>query len=144
MQFMQRGDKITKYIEYEILNHRVLRHPLVIQFKEAFLTKDHICIVMEYANGGTMFSYVSEAGRLREADAQWFFQQLILGIDYCHRKGIVNRDIKLENLLLMKVPNQRPCIKLCDFGYSKHDSGGAPETKVGTLACEYRSSPNTS
>lgn len=71
-----------------------------------------------------MFSYVSQSGRLREADAQWFFQQLILGIDYCHRKGIVNRDIKLENLLLMSIPNQRPCIKLCDFGYSKLDQVG--------------------
>jgi len=31
---------------------------------------------------------------------RWFFQQLILAVDYCHRKGVANRDIKLENTLL--------------------------------------------
>ena len=31
---------------------------------------------------------------------RWFFQQLVLGIDYCHQKGVVNRDVKLENALL--------------------------------------------
>jgi serine/threonine protein kinase len=32
--------------------------------------------------------------------ARWFFQQLILAVDYCHKKGVANRDIKLENTLL--------------------------------------------
>jgi serine/threonine-protein kinase SRK2 len=38
--------------------------------------------------------------RLKEAASRWFFQQLIIGLDYCHRRGVVNRDIKLENTLL--------------------------------------------
>ena len=109
---MQRGDKISKYIEYEILNHRVLRHPLVIQFKEAFLTKDHICIVMECANGGTRFSYVSEAGRLKYSQTQQFSQQMILGIKYCPRKGNWNRDNKAENPVPEKVPQSHTAIKI--------------------------------
>lgn len=43
--------------------------------------------------------------------------QLIVGLDYCHRMGVVNRDIKLENTLLDSSP--RPLVKICDFGYSK-------------------------
>eukprot|EP00983_Pelagomonas_calceolata_P088209 1157151-Pelagomonas_calceolata.AAC.10 len=39
-----------------------------------------------------------------EPAARWFFQQLVIGLDYCHRKGVVNRDIKLENTLLQMVP----------------------------------------
>lgn len=39
-------------------------------------------------------------GRLREGVARWFFQQLVLGLDYCHKRGVANRDIKLENTLL--------------------------------------------
>ncbi len=38
--------------------------------------------------------------RVQEVAARWFFQQLILGIDYCHKKGVANRDVKLENTLL--------------------------------------------
>ncbi len=82
------------------MNHRMLRHPHVIEFKEVFLTSEYICIAMEYASGGSLFTYVQRAVRLKEAAARWFFQQLIIGLDYCHRRGVVNRDIKLENTLL--------------------------------------------
>ena len=95
-QFLERGDKITKYIEAEVLNHRILHHPHVIEFREVFLTDEYICIAMEYASGGSLFQYVQKAGRLQEPAARWFVQQLIIGLDYCHRKGVVNRDIKLE------------------------------------------------
>ncbi len=135
---------MTKYVEFELLNHRVLRHPHVIEFKvrssffmhaqgnhattpattlavaptscvhllyflcmhsllasqEVFATDRFICIVMEYAGGGSLFNYVQRAGRLREAAARWFFQQLVLALDYIHKKGVVVRDVKLENALL--------------------------------------------
>ena len=47
---------------------------------------------------------MQRAIRLKEPAARWFFQQLVIGLDYCHRKGVVNRDIKLENTLLQMVP----------------------------------------
>ncbi|KIY91249.1 hypothetical protein MNEG_16715 [Monoraphidium neglectum] len=94
------GLEVNRYVEAEILNHRSLRHPHVIEFKEVFVTSEYICIAMEFASGGSLFTYVQRAVRLKEAAARWFFQQLIIGLDYCHRKGVVNRDIKLENTLL--------------------------------------------
>ena len=62
-----------------------------------------------------------QTGGIPEAHARWFFQQLIIAVDYCHRLGIANRDIKLENTLL---DDSRPLpkVKLCDFGYSKDES----------------------
>lgn len=135
IKFLERGDRVTRYVEAEILNHRSLRHPHVIEFKEVFLTKDYICIAMEYACGGSLFQYVQRAGRLREAAARWFFQQLIIALDFCHKKGVVNRDIKLENTLLQAVPGlPLPLLKICDFGYSKADFMSAPKSRVGTLA----------
>lgn len=92
--------QVSKYVEAELVNHSLLRHPHVIQFKEVFLTHKYICIVMEYATGGTLFQYVQKQGRLKEAVARWFFQQLVVGVDYCHRRGVANRDMKLENTLL--------------------------------------------
>ena len=42
-------------------------------------------VVMEYAAGGDMFQRVKACGGLKEDDARWFFQQLIIGLDYCHK-----------------------------------------------------------
>ncbi len=75
----------------------VLRHPHVIQFKEVFLTSEYIAIAMEYATGGSLFHYVQKQTKLKEAVARWFFQQLIIGVDYCHKRGVANRDIKVLN-----------------------------------------------
>ena len=41
---------------------------------------------MDYANAGSLFSYVQQRGRLREPLARWYFQQLVLAVDYVHRK----------------------------------------------------------
>ncbi|GIL70722.1 hypothetical protein Vretimale_3824 [Volvox reticuliferus] len=133
VKFIERGDKITKYVEREIMNHQCLVHPHIVQFREVFLTPSHLSIVMEYAPGGDMFEYVVKKNGLREDEARWFFQQLIVGLDYCHRMGVVNRDIKLENTLLDSSP--RPLVKICDFGYSKHEKfQSAPGSRVGTPA----------
>ncbi|KAF6257324.1 kinase-like domain-containing protein [Scenedesmus sp. NREL 46B-D3] len=126
--------EVTKYVEAEIVNHSLMRHPHVIQFKEVFLTHRFICIVMEYATGGSLFQYVQQHGCLKEAVARWFFQQLVVGVDYCHRKGVANRDIKLENTLLQEVLRlPLPLVKICDFGYSKAENKSAAKSKVGTL-----------
>lgn len=93
-----------------------------------------INVVMDYANGGSLFEYVQARNRLPEALARWFFQQLVLAVDYCHKKGVANRDIKLENTLLAMAPGlPRPLVKICDFGYSKHDNRSVARSKVGTL-----------
>lgn len=135
IKFIERGDRVNRYVEAEVLNHRMLRHPHVIEFKEVLLTPEYLCIAMEYASGGNLFSYVQRAVRLKEPAARWFFQQLVIGLDYCHRKGVVNRDIKLENTLLQMVQGlPLPLLKICDFGYSKAHFMSAPKSKVGTLA----------
>ncbi len=52
-----------------------------------FLTRTHLAIAMEYAPGGDLFRYVlrHKAARLAEAQARWIFQQLVIGLDFCHR-----------------------------------------------------------
>lgn len=133
IKFIERGEKVTKYVSREIINHRHLMHPHIVQFKEVFLTPRYLAIVMEYVPGGDMFEHVVKKGGLRESEARWFFQQLIVGVDYLHRMGVASRDIKLENTLLDSSP--RPLVKICDFGYSKHEKfQSAPGSRVGTPA----------
>lgn len=52
---------------------------------QVFLTANHLVLAMEFAAGGDLFKYVSSRKSLGEPEARWFFQQLIVGIDYCHR-----------------------------------------------------------
>ncbi|KAL2528317.1 Serine/threonine-protein kinase SRK2H [Forsythia ovata] len=55
MKCIERGRKIDENVAREIINHRSLRHPNIIRFKEVVLTPTHLGIVMEYAAGGELF-----------------------------------------------------------------------------------------
>ena len=62
IKFIARGSKITRYVEHELINHKVLRHPHIVKFKEVFLTNLYLAIVMEYAAGGDILDYVLQRG----------------------------------------------------------------------------------
>ena len=79
---------------------------------------------------------------MKEEHCRFFYQQIILALDYCHKMSISNRDIKLENTLLDSTrPDRNPLIKLCDFGYSINDSHSLPKTAVGTPGYTGASAP---
>ncbi|XP_042973531.1 serine/threonine-protein kinase SRK2A isoform X1 [Carya illinoinensis] len=84
MKYIERGQKIDENVAREIINHRSLRHPNIIRFKEVVLTPTDLAIVMEYASGGELFERICNAGRFSEDEARYFFQQLISGVHYCH------------------------------------------------------------
>ncbi|EYU39397.1 hypothetical protein ABFS82_11G089800 [Erythranthe guttata] len=133
VKYIERGDKIDENVRREIINHRSLRHPNIVRFKEVILTPTHLAIVMEYASGGELFERISNAGRFNEDEARFFFQQLISGVSYCHSMQICHRDLKLENTLLDGSP--APRLKICDFGYSKSSLlHSQPKSTVGTPA----------
>ena len=52
---------------------------------QVFLTPEYLAIVMEYATGGDMFQLVVGNRGLPEQDSRWYFQQLIIAVDYCHK-----------------------------------------------------------
>ncbi|XP_028092781.1 serine/threonine-protein kinase SRK2I-like isoform X5 [Camellia sinensis] len=133
VKYIERGDKIDENVQREIINHRSLRHPNIVRFKEVILTQTHLAIVMEYAAGGELFERIRNAGRFSEDEARFFFQQLISGVSYCHTMQVCHRDLKLENTLLDGSP--APRLKICDFGYSKSSVlHSQPKSTVGTPA----------
>ena len=77
-------------------------------------TPADIYVVMEYVRSGELFDYIVEKGRLAEDEARHFFQQIISGVEYCHRNMVVHRDLKPENLLL----DGTMAVKIADFGLS--------------------------
>ncbi|KAK3025934.1 hypothetical protein RJ639_040850 [Escallonia herrerae] len=133
VKFIERGKKIDEHVQREIMNHRSLKHPNIVRFKEVLLTTTHLAIVMEYAAGGELYERISNAGRFNENEARFFFQQLISGVSYCHSMEICHRDLKLENTLLDG--STAPRVKICDFGYSKSAVlHSQPKSTVGTPA----------
>eukprot|EP00884_Botryococcus_braunii_P014305 jgi/Botrbrau1/22876/Bobra.0065s0034.1 len=139
IKLLERGVQMRTfktYVTREVLHQSSLRHPFVIGLSEVFLTPNHLALVMEYAEGGNMLDCVLRQPhhRLTEDKCRWIFQQLIIGLDFCHRMGVANRDLKLENLLLNKQwhDGMRPLVKICDFGYSKSELSSPARTSVGT------------
>ncbi len=72
---------------------------------QVFLTPQYLGIVMEFAPGGDMFEYVVKKNGLREDEARWFFQQLIVGLDYCHKR--VRGQINTLHVALASKPSRR-------------------------------------
>lgn len=100
------------YREIHIL--RGLDHPNIVRLHEMVETERHIGIILEYASGGELFDYILNHRYLKDGPARKLFSQLISGVGYLHRKGIVHRDLKLENLLLDRNKN----IIITDFGFA--------------------------
>ncbi|KAH7279957.1 hypothetical protein KP509_37G045000 [Ceratopteris richardii] len=103
-------EKVTR--EIKIL--KLFMHPHIIRLYEAIDTPADIFLVMEHVNNGELFDYIVEKGRLSDDEARRFFQQIISGVEYCHRNMVVHRDLKPENLLLDSEYN----VKIADFGLS--------------------------
>src|SRR3569833_1229703 len=76
-----------------------LRHPNIVQLHKMEESERHFGIVLEYASGGELFDYILNHRYLKDNAAKRLFAQLISGVGYLHKRGIVHRDLKLENLL---------------------------------------------
>ncbi|XP_044841571.1 testis-specific serine/threonine-protein kinase 4 isoform X2 [Mauremys mutica] len=108
-------DYLNKFLPREIQVMKGLHHKYLITFYQAIETTSRHYIVMELAPGGDILEWIQNSGPCAEPLAGRWFAQLTLGVAYLHSKGIVHRDLKLENLLLDKREN----VKISDFGFSK-------------------------
>ena len=101
-------------IHREIAILRDLAHPNIVRLHEMVETERNIGIILEYASGGELFDYILNHRYLKDPAARRLFAQLVSGVGYLHKKGIVHRDLKLENLLL----DQNRNIIITDFGFA--------------------------
>ena len=118
-----------KKLEREITIMKLIRHDNIMTLFDVYETKDELFLVMELIEGGELFDYLVKKGRLAEDEGRQFFQQMLLGLDYCHRHLICHRDLKPENLLLDSNRN----IKIADFGMARFQhTGKMLETSCGS------------
>ena len=94
----------------------------MIKLIDYFDTADSFYIMMERFNSKDLFDFISEQGPLSEALSRDLFSQLVNTVSECHKKGVVHRDIKDENILIDIKTGKT---KLIDFG-----SGALIENRV--------------
>ena len=99
--------------EVDIL--KILKHSYHIRLLETFETAKYYLIVMEFCPGGDLLKYVKKRRWLEERKVKFIFKQIMLGVLYMHRQGVVHRDLKLDNILLDSHGN----VKISDFSVSR-------------------------
>ncbi|TRY75715.1 hypothetical protein TCAL_08679 [Tigriopus californicus] len=90
-------------------------NPFVVSMYCSFETKKHLCMVMEYVEGGDAATLLKSMGPFPPDMARFYFAETVLAVEYLHSFGIVHRDLKPDNLLITSLGH----IKLTDFGLSK-------------------------
>jgi len=126
------GDKLAQ-LEAEAEIFLSMDHPHVARLVDVYESETHLHLVMECMEGGELFERLSSRKRFTEVDASHAVWQMLLAVNYIHSRGVVHRDLKLENFLYEREDSDH--LKLIDFGFSHI---WEPNTKMalscGTLA----------
>jgi len=120
----------AKNLETETELLQRINHKHIVSLIDICDTKDTLFIVMELMEGGELYEEIVRRKSFTEKDASYIMYQLFLALEYLHENQIVHRDLKLENLLLIKPGGLE--LKLADFGLSKVYTGEAMLTACGT------------
>ncbi len=109
-----------------------LLHSNIVALHNFFEENGNLFMVMEYAKGITLKELISKTGPIPEDRASNIFKQILEGVDFAHKRGIVHRDIKPSNIIVDENDNT----KILDFGIAKilGDTGlTRTGTKMGTI-----------
>merc|ERR1719436_137082 len=107
---------------------QTIRHPFIVGLKYSFTTEDRLCYVTEYVSGRELFVHLKneKSRRFSEDRTRFYSAEIVCALGYLHKRGIIYRDIKLENLLLDKNGH----IKMVDFGLCKDEIFGNKVTNT--------------
>ncbi|KAL8110207.1 hypothetical protein AgCh_026062 [Apium graveolens] len=119
IKVLKKADMVRKNAVESILAERdiliAVRNPFVVRFFYSFTCRENLYLVMEYLNGGDLYSLLRNLGCLDEDVARVYIAEVVLALEYLHSLRIVHRDLKPDNLLIAHDGH----LKLTDFGLSK-------------------------
>ncbi|XP_069807148.1 ribosomal protein S6 kinase alpha-5 [Dendropsophus ebraccatus] len=100
--------------ERQVLEH-IRQSPFLVTLHYAFQTDTKLHLILDYINGGELFTHLSQREKFTESEVQIYIGEIVLALEHLHKLGIIYRDIKLENILL----DSSGHVVLTDFGLSK-------------------------
>ncbi|CAG7557699.1 unnamed protein product [Fusarium equiseti] len=107
-----------KQVEHTNDERRMLadvKHPFLITLWGTFQDSKNLYMVMDFVEGGELFSLLRKSGRFPNPVAKFYAAEVTLALEYLHSKNIIYRDLKPENLLL----DRHGHLKITDFGFAK-------------------------
>ena len=111
---MEKDNKIEQILNEKNIMQQ-LDNPFIVKLFWSFQSKDTLNFVMDFCPGGELFYHLHNVGCLSENHTKFYFAEILLGIEYLHKQGIIYRDLKPE-IVLIDLDGH---IRLADFGLSK-------------------------
>lgn len=90
-----KAQEMTMNVRREIAIMKALKHRNIVNLRCVLTSNSKLYIVMDVVTGGELFTKILKEGRLEENVARRYFQQLVDGVEYCHRRGVCHRDLKV-------------------------------------------------
>ncbi|KAF9467937.1 hypothetical protein BDZ94DRAFT_1248098 [Collybia nuda] len=109
-----KSDKQRLGIDREITMMKLMNHPNIMRIYDVFEGDKELFLVLEYVEGGELFDFLVNKGRLPPTEALAYFRQIVYGLNYAHTFSIIHRDLKPENILIASIAP--PVIKIADWG----------------------------
>ncbi|TPX42403.1 hypothetical protein SeLEV6574_g05627 [Synchytrium endobioticum] len=120
MKVLRKVDVVRmKQVEHTVSEKTILEQldfPFLVSLLGTFQDCQNLYMVMEYVQGGELFSYLRRCGRFPNNVARFYAAEVVCAFEYMHSKDIIYRDLKPENLLI----DSKGHIKITDLGFAKH------------------------
>ena len=114
-EYMHDPDLVNRF-KNESKAISLLHHPNIVKVYDVSVTDRLQYIVMEYVNGMTLRQYLNErGGRLTSRETVHFISQILQALDHAHRNGVVHRDVKPQNIMLLASGQ----LRMMDFGIAR-------------------------
>ncbi|KAI1823693.1 hypothetical protein F4861DRAFT_509466 [Xylaria intraflava] len=130
-------------IEREVAILKLIDHPHIVKLHDIWENRAEIYLVLEYMNGGDLFTYINACGPLPEFEMVGYFRQILAALGFIHSFNIYHRDLKPENILMQS----NGVVKIADFGmaaiqqsptHALRTSCGSPHYAAPELIARYR------
>ena len=121
-----RWSRTMSVFQHEVAMLRRCQHPHIVQAHALYQSPNDLALVLEHVGGGDFQQLLERHGSLAEHAVNIVITQVVEALGHMHSVSVLHRDIKLENILLVRL-GASPCVKLCDLGHaalvhSAHDS----------------------